>query len=44
MIVTRRGSNIFQRIGSHMAVRLSALRAVRPLAPGTFLALISFRG
>jgi hypothetical protein len=31
-------------IGSQMAVRLSALRADRPLPPGRFLVLISVRG
>jgi hypothetical protein len=31
MVVRRRGSHIFQTIGSQMAVRLSALRAGRPL-------------
>jgi hypothetical protein len=40
----RRGSHIFQTIGSQVAVRLSALRAGRPLPPGRFLVLISVRG
>jgi hypothetical protein len=31
-------------MGSQMAVRVSALRAQRPLSPGTFLVLISVRG
>jgi hypothetical protein len=31
--VRRRGSHIFQTIGSQMAMRLSALRAGRPLPP-----------
>jgi hypothetical protein len=44
MVVRRRGFHIFYTIGSHMAVRLSALRAGRPLPPGRFLVLISVRG
>jgi hypothetical protein len=40
-VVRRRG---FQTVGSQMAVRLSALRAGRPLPPGGFLVLISVRG
>jgi hypothetical protein len=40
----RQGSHIFYAIGSQMAVRLSVLRAGRPLPPGRFLALISFSG
>jgi hypothetical protein len=39
-----RSSHIFYTIGSQMAVRLPALRAGHPLAPGRFLVLISFRG
>jgi hypothetical protein len=34
----------FSRVGSQMVVRLSALCASRPLPPGRFLVLISFRG
>jgi hypothetical protein len=34
----------FYTIGSQMAVRLSSLRAGRPLPPGRFLVLISIRG
>jgi hypothetical protein len=37
----RRGFNVFLKIGSQMAVRLSALRADRPLPPEIFLVLIS---
>jgi hypothetical protein len=43
-VVRLRGFHIFWTIGSQMAVRLSALRACRPLPPGWFLALISVRG
>jgi hypothetical protein len=32
-VVRRRGSHIFKTVGSQMAVRLSALRAGRPLPP-----------
>jgi hypothetical protein len=42
--VRRRGSHIFNPIGSQMAVRLSALGTGRPLLPGRFLVLISVRG
>jgi hypothetical protein len=42
-VVRRRGSHIFYTIGTQMAVRLSALRACRPLPPGRFLVLISVR-
>jgi hypothetical protein len=35
-IVRRRGAHIFYTIDSQMAVRLSALRAGRPLPPGRF--------
>jgi hypothetical protein len=42
-IVKRRGPHIFYTVGSQMTVRLSALRAGRPLPPGSFLALISVR-
>jgi hypothetical protein len=42
--VRRRGFYIFQTIGSQMTVRMSALRAGRPLPPGRFLVLISVRG
>jgi hypothetical protein len=41
--VGRRDSHIVQTIGSQMAVRLSALRAGRPLSPGKFLVLISVK-
>jgi hypothetical protein len=41
--VRRRGSHIFLKIGSQLAVRLSALRAGSPLPPGRFLVLISVR-
>jgi hypothetical protein len=41
--VRRRGFHIFQTFGSHMTVRLSILRAGRPLHPGRFLILISVR-
>jgi hypothetical protein len=37
-VVRRRGSHVFWTIGSHMAVRLSAVRPGRPLLPGMFLA------
>jgi hypothetical protein len=40
-IVRRRGSHIFYTIGSQMAMRLSALRAGRPLPTGRFLVIIS---
>jgi hypothetical protein len=43
-VVRRRGSHIFYTIVSQMAVRLSALRAGRPLPPRRFLVLISVRG
>jgi hypothetical protein len=43
-VVRRQGFHIFWTIGSHMAVRLSALRAGRPLPPGRFMVLISVRG
>jgi hypothetical protein len=43
-VVRRRCSHIFWTIGSQIAVRLSALRAGRPLPPGIFLVLISLRG
>jgi hypothetical protein len=43
-VVRRRGSHILQTIGSQTAVRLSVLRAGRPLHPGRFLVLISVRG
>jgi hypothetical protein len=33
-VVRRRGAHIFYKIGSQMAVRLSVLRAGRPLPPG----------
>jgi hypothetical protein len=42
-IVRRRGSHIFWTVNSQMAVRLSALRAGRPLPPGRFLVFISVR-
>jgi hypothetical protein len=44
MVVRGRGSHIFQTIGAQMVVRLSALRAGRPLLPERFLVLISVRG
>jgi hypothetical protein len=40
----RRGSHIFQTIGSRMAVRLSASRAGRPVPAGRFREIISVRG
>jgi hypothetical protein len=43
-VVRRRGSHIFYRVGSQMSVRLSAIRACRPLPPGRFMVLISVRG
>jgi hypothetical protein len=43
-VVRRRGSHIFQTVGSQMAVKLSALRGGHPLPPGRFLVLISVRG
>jgi hypothetical protein len=43
-IVRRRGSHIFKRLNSQMAVRLSTLCASRALLPGSFLALISVKG
>jgi hypothetical protein len=43
-VLSRRGSHIFYTIASDMAVKLSALRAGRPLPPGIFLVLISVRG
>jgi hypothetical protein len=42
-VVRRRGSHIFQTIGLQMAVKLSALRAGRPLPPGRFLVALSVR-
>jgi hypothetical protein len=42
-VVRRRGPHIFWTIGSHMAVRLVALRPGRPLVPRSFLELISVR-
>jgi hypothetical protein len=39
-----RGSHILQTIGLQLAVKLSALRAGRPLLPGRFLAIISVSG
>jgi hypothetical protein len=39
-----RGFHIFYTIGSRMVVRLSAIRAGRPLPPGRFLVVISIRG
>jgi hypothetical protein len=38
--MSRRGSHIFQTIGSQMAVRLSALRIGPPLPAGRFLVLL----
>jgi hypothetical protein len=43
-VVRCRGSHIFYRIGSQMAVRLSALRTGSPLTTGIFLVLIFVRG
>jgi hypothetical protein len=43
-VARRRGSHIFLTVSSQMAVRLSNLRAGRPLHPGKFLVLISLRG
>jgi hypothetical protein len=43
-VMRRRGSHTFYRIGSQMAVKLSSLRAGRPLPPGRFLVLISVGG
>jgi hypothetical protein len=43
-VVRRWGSHIYRKIDSQMAVRLSALRAGRPLPPGRFVVLISVRG
>jgi hypothetical protein len=43
-VVRRRGRHISYKIGSEMGVRLSAIRAGRPLPPGRFLVLISVRG
>jgi hypothetical protein len=40
-IVRRRGSYMFETVGSQMAGRLSALRAGRLDTPGVFLVLIS---
>jgi hypothetical protein len=42
-VVRRRGSHIFETIGSQMAVRLSALSSLFPLPPGRLLVLISVR-
>jgi hypothetical protein len=41
--VRRRGSHILLTVGSQMAMRLSALRAGRPLPSGRFIMLISVR-
>jgi hypothetical protein len=43
-VVRCRGSHMFWTIGSQMAVRLSALRAGRPLNRGRFLVLTSVKG
>jgi hypothetical protein len=43
-VMRRRRLHIFYTVGSQMAVRLSALRASRPLPPARFLVLISVRG
>jgi hypothetical protein len=42
-VVRHRRSHIFKKIGSQLAVRLSALRAGRPSHPGRFLVLISVK-
>jgi hypothetical protein len=42
-VLRRRDSHIFLTIGSQMAVRLSAFRAGRPLAPARFLVRISVK-
>jgi hypothetical protein len=44
MVVTRQGSHIFYKIGSELAVSMSALRAGRPLLPASTLVIISVRG
>jgi hypothetical protein len=41
---TSRLPRFLQKVGSQMAVRLSALRSGHPLPPGRFLVLISVRG
>jgi hypothetical protein len=41
--VRRRGSHIFETVGSQMTVRLSALREAPLYPPGIFLVLISVR-
>jgi hypothetical protein len=43
-VVRRRGSHVFQTIGSQMTVRLSALHTGCPLPPERFLVLIYVRG
>jgi hypothetical protein len=43
-VVRRRGSHIYQTIGSQMAVNFSALSVGHPLTPGRFLVLISLGG
>jgi hypothetical protein len=44
MVVRRRGSQIFQKSGSQMAVKFPAFRGGRLLPPERFLVLISVRG
>jgi predicted RNA binding protein YcfA (HicA-like mRNA interferase family) len=44
MGVRSRGSHIFQRVGSQMAVTLTALRPGRPLPQGKFLILVYVGG
>jgi hypothetical protein len=43
-VVRRRGCHILETIGSHMALRLSDVRAGRPVPKGRLLVLISVGG
>jgi hypothetical protein len=43
-VVRRRDSHIFQKMGSQMAIKLSAVRSGRPLPQERFLVLICVRG